>query len=94
MLNILDVLVRAVGTAAVDGALLLQLIQVDVGHGRVLAVDDLGQLLERGAARLDVHEVDEAELEEDPALWKRPSACLVATTSRGEGWIESDLPCR
>jgi hypothetical protein len=34
----------------------------------LVAVDDLGELLESGALGLDVHEEDEAELEEDPAL--------------------------
>lgn len=34
----------------------------------VVAVDDLGQLLEGGALCLDVLEVDEGELEADPAL--------------------------
>lgn len=50
-----------------DSNLLLHLLEVEVGHGRVLAVDDLGQLLEGRALGFDVHEVDEGQLAEDPA---------------------------
>lgn len=37
-------------------------------NSSILAVDNLGQLLEGGALGLDVHEVNEGELESDPAL--------------------------
>ena len=50
--------------------LLLDLVEVEVRDLGVVAVDDLGQLLERRAPGLDVHEVDEAQLQEDPALVK------------------------
>lgn len=53
---------------AVDLNLLLELVEVEAGHGGFVAIDDLGQLLESRATGLDVHEVDEDELEEDPAL--------------------------
>lgn len=46
---------------------LLNLVDADVGHLAVL-VEDLGKLLEGGAAGLDVEEVDEDELAEDPDL--------------------------
>ena len=49
-------------------SLLLDLADVDVADLGLVAVDDLGQLLESGALGLDVHEEDEDELEEDPAL--------------------------
>ena len=46
--------------------LLLNLIQINVCNGSLVAVKDLGQLLERGTAGLDVEEVHEHELDEDP----------------------------
>lgn len=48
--------------------LLLDLVDVDMSDLGLVAIDDLGQLLEGGSLGLDVHEVDEAQLEEDPAL--------------------------
>ena len=39
-----------------------------MGDLGLVAVNDLGELLEGGALGLDVHKEDEAELEEDPAL--------------------------
>lgn len=47
----------------------VDLVHVDLGDLGVLAVEDLGDLLERGAAGFDVEEVDEDEFEGDPALW-------------------------
>lgn len=54
-----------------DLGLLLDLVEVQLRDGGVVAVDDLGELLEGGALGLDVHDVDEDELEGDPALRKR-----------------------
>ena len=51
-----------------DLDLLLDLADIDVGNIGVVTIDDLGELLESGALGLDVHEVDEGELESDPAL--------------------------
>lgn len=51
-----------------DGGLLLDLLEVQLRDGGVVAVDDLGELLEGGALGLDVHDVDEDELGSDPAL--------------------------
>jgi hypothetical protein len=48
--------------------LLLDLVDVDVSDLGLVAIDDLGQLLEGGALGLDVHEVNEAQLQENPAL--------------------------
>ena len=48
--------------------LLLDLVDVDLSDLGLVAIDDLGQLLEGGALGLNVHEVNEAQLEEDPAL--------------------------
>jgi hypothetical protein len=50
-----------------DLDLLLDLGEVDVSHG-VLAVEDLGDLLEGGALGLDEDEVDPDELDEIPEL--------------------------
>jgi hypothetical protein len=50
-----------------DLDLLLDLRQVDVSHG-ILAVEDLGNLLERGALGLDEDEVDPDELDKIPEL--------------------------
>ncbi len=52
---------------------------VDTAHGGGVAVNDLGKLLEGRAARLDVHGVDEDELDEDPALRGRE---LVSINTR------------
>lgn len=52
---------------SLDGHLLLHLLEVEASHGRAVAVDDLGQLLEGRPLGLDVHEVDEGQLAEDPA---------------------------
>lgn len=46
--------------------LLLDLVNVKVGDFGILTIEDLGELLERGALGLNVKEVDEEELEEDP----------------------------
>lgn len=48
--------------------LLLDLVEVQVRNGGVLAIDDLDQLLEGGTLGLDVHEEHEGELKSDPAL--------------------------
>lgn len=48
--------------------LLLDLVHVQVRDLGVLAVEDLGEFLERWAAGLDVEEVDECEFDEDPDL--------------------------
>lgn len=53
---------------SVDLHLLLELVEVDASNGGLVAIDDLGQLFESWTPGLDVHEVDEDELEEDPAL--------------------------
>ena len=45
------------------------LVEIDLRDFGVLAVEDLGDLLERRAAGLDVQEVHEHELEGDPALF-------------------------
>jgi hypothetical protein len=50
-----------------DLDLLLDLRQVDVSHG-ILAVEDLGNFLERGALGLDEDEVDPDELDKIPEL--------------------------
>jgi hypothetical protein len=39
-----------------------------MGHGCILTVEDLGQLFESRSASLDVEEVDEEKLNEDPDL--------------------------
>lgn len=49
--------------------LLLDLVNIDVGNIRLIAINDLGKLLERGALGLDVHEEDKDELGGDPALF-------------------------
>lgn len=54
--------------------LLLDLADVDVTDLSLITIDDLGQLLEGGALGLNVHEIHEAELEEDPALWVKELA--------------------
>jgi len=46
--------------------LVLDLLEADVGDLGIVAIDDLSQLLEGRALGLDVHEVDEDELEADP----------------------------
>lgn len=51
-----------------DLGLLLDLVEVQLRDGGVVAVDDLGELLEGRALGLDVHDVDEDEFECDPAL--------------------------
>lgn len=51
-----------------DRGLLLDLVQIHVRNGSILAVDDLGQLLESGSLGLDVYEVDKGELDSNPAL--------------------------
>lgn len=66
----LDLLAKS-GMLLVDLCLLFDLADVEMSHGGILAVDNLGQLLEGRAPGLDVHEVNEAEFEEDPALCKR-----------------------
>lgn len=46
----------------------LHRLEVDMRDFRLVAVEDLGDFFERGAARLDVGAADEDELEEDPDL--------------------------
>lgn len=62
-------LLGAVGAIQVHVGLLLDLLEVQDGGGGVGAVDDLGELLEGGAAGLDVLPEDEGELESDPELF-------------------------
>ena len=53
---------------AVASHLLLDLHEVDLRHLGTVAIDHLGELLERGALGLHVHKVHKDELEQDPAL--------------------------
>jgi hypothetical protein len=48
--------------------LFFNLIHINMGHGCILTVEDLGQLYESRSASLDVEEVDEEKLNEDPDL--------------------------
>jgi hypothetical protein len=48
--------------------LFFNLIHINMGHGCILTVEDLGQLFESRSASLDVEEVDEEKLNEDPDL--------------------------
>jgi hypothetical protein len=73
-----------------DVHLLLDLVDVDAGHVGVVAVDDLGELLEGRALGLDVHEVHKDELEEDPALRGNGLAAEAETRREEPG----DLRCR
>lgn len=59
--------------------LLVDVAEIDGGDVGVGAVDDLDEFLEGGAAGLDVHEVDPAELEEDPNGVDEVQAPGVAT---------------
>lgn len=61
-------LAREMLLVGLDSSLLLDLLEVQLRDGGVVAVDDLGELLEGGALGLDVHDVDEDELGSDPAL--------------------------
>ena len=63
----LDLLAKS-GVRFVDLSLLLDLADVEMSHSGLIAIDNLGQLLEGWAPGFDVHEVDEAKFEEDPAL--------------------------
>lgn len=68
-----------------DLDLLLDLANVDVGNVGVVAVDDLGKLLESGTLGLDVHEEDEGELESDPALLSKLLAyCISCIAAKQE----------
>ncbi len=69
-----DLLVRVRGQLR----LLFDLVKIHVGHLGFVSVDDLGHLLECGAAGLDVHKVDKAQFEEDPALGRRQVSRCVA----------------
>ena len=60
-----DVLVLLV-TGGHDGR--LDLLKVDVSNLSLITIEDLGDLLESGAASLDVEYGDEDKFEEDPAL--------------------------
>lgn len=44
------------------------LVDIDMRDLCIIAVEDLGNFLERGTARLDVEEADEDELKGDPDL--------------------------
>lgn len=68
----------------VDLHLLLDLVDVDVGNIRLVAINDLGELLERGALGLDVHEEDKDELGGDPALFITISICCARRKKGGE----------
>lgn len=50
--------------------LFFNFMQINVGHGCIITVEDLGQLFESRSASLDVEEVDEQKLNEDPDLAK------------------------
>ena len=52
---------------AVDSDLFLDLLEIQASDLGFVTVDDLGELLEGGALGFDVHEVNEAQLTEDPA---------------------------
>jgi hypothetical protein len=56
------------GLLLVDLSLLLDLVDIDVANLGLITIDDLGELLEGGALGLNIHEVDEGEFEENPAL--------------------------
>jgi hypothetical protein len=49
-----------------DFNLLLDLLEINIGHIGIITIEDLSQLLESGTPSLNVEEVDEAELDEDP----------------------------
>lgn len=59
-----------------DLGLLLDLVQVQMRDGGLVAINDLGQLLERGALGLNVHEVNKTELKTHPALFACVSCVL------------------
>lgn len=65
-----------------DLDLLLDLRQVDVGDG-VVAVEDLGDLLEGGALGLDEDEPDPDELDEVPELAMLLAHCLLEESGFG-----------
>ena len=65
-----------------DLDLLLDLRQVDVGHG-VVAVEDLGDLFEGGALGLDEDEPDPDELDEVPELAMLSAGCLLEESGFG-----------
>lgn len=44
--------------------------QINMGHGCLLAIEDLGQLFKSRATSFNVEEVDEEKLDEDPNLIK------------------------
>lgn len=46
--------------------LLLDLLEINMRHLRIITIEDLSQLLESGPLGLNVEEVDEAELDKDP----------------------------
>lgn len=73
-----------VGLLGLDVNLLLDLLDVEMRNIGIVAIDDLDQLLESGAASLDVHEVHEHELAKDPALDNQISA-MCAWREDG-GW--------
>lgn len=50
--------------------LFFNFIQINMGHGCIITVEDLGQLFESRPASLDVEEVDEEKFNEDPDLAK------------------------
>lgn len=70
--------------------LLLHLVEVDVCN-RILAVEDLGNLLQGRALGLDIEEVDEDELDEVPELRKRREL-VKGPAQHGHDGI--DLQCR
>lgn len=59
---------------------------------RILAVEDLGDLLERRPARLDVEEVDEDELDEDPERVEKGEVPVVGQVGPGDGAGEGEHP--
>jgi len=70
-------LAREVLLVGLDRGLLLDLLEVQLRDGSIVAVDDLGELLEGRTLGLDVHEVDEDELGGDPALWLKKKGLAV-----------------
>lgn len=49
----------------------LNFAQINMGHGGVITIEDLGQLFECRSTGFNVEEVDEEKLDEDPDLAER-----------------------
>lgn len=70
--------------------LLLDDVEIDAGDGGVLAVEDLGDLLERDAAGLDEEDDHEDDFEEEPAL----SNNFVSSGRSVQYWGRKDKQAR